>query len=94
MIEVEGKWMNITLRQLRKWGACEPQVELFKQLFGEEVELTEALVLEHGPKFDLNWIAEKIMTPERLEAYQKAIAPAEEAYEKATAAAFLDAVKE
>ena len=62
--------MIITLKQLRRLGACEPQVALFKERFGTSVELTEALMIEHGKDFDLDWIAAKVFTPEQYADYK------------------------
>ena len=54
--------MKITLKDLRRMGACSGQVELYKSLFGTEVELTREAVVQYGAQFDLNWIAFKIMS--------------------------------
>jgi hypothetical protein len=79
--------MTITLKQLRKMAACDSQVELFKQTFGESVELTRKLVLAHACKFDLHWFAYNYLKGKKLEAYDKAIAPAREACQKEIAPA-------
>jgi hypothetical protein len=63
--------MKITLDQLRSFGACNEQVALFERLFGSGVELTEALVLEHGSQFDLNWLARKLFRGDIRAEYQK-----------------------
>jgi hypothetical protein len=75
--------MKITLKQLRKLGACSGQVDLFKATFGKEAELTEALVLEHGPKFDIHWLAGKIFTAPIYEEYFMARATIDAEYLKA-----------
>ena len=62
--------MKITLRRLKKLEACTQQGVLFKELFGESVTLTEDVVKEHGAKFDINWLAEKVLTPEQYADYQ------------------------
>jgi hypothetical protein len=85
--------MTITLKQLRRMGACAPQVKLFKQTFGKSVELTRELVLAHASKFDLHWFACNYFKGKKLEAYQKARASAREAYQKAMASA-LEASRE
>jgi hypothetical protein len=72
--------MTITVKQLRMMKACDSQVELFKQTFGESVELTRELVLAHASKFDLHWFACDYLKGNKLEAYQKARASALEAY--------------
>jgi hypothetical protein len=71
----KGKQMKITLDQLKKLKACAGQVALFKELFGSGVELTEALVLEHGSQFDLDWLAERLFKGDILAEYWKARKP-------------------
>ena len=77
--------MTITMRQLRSLGACQEQLILFEQTFGSEIEITKKVVIEHGHKFDITWIAENILTSSQLETYEKAKAPLLETYEKAKA---------
>ena len=67
--------MKITLRQLRLLGACKPQVALFKETFGTEVELTEANAVRYGALFDINWIARKILQGDKLVDYEAKRAP-------------------
>ena len=62
--------MNITLKDLRRMGACEGQVDLYKQLFGESVKLTRANILRYGTRFELGWIVDKIMTKEQCADYE------------------------
>ena len=92
--------MKITLKMLE--GACEPQRDLFAKLFGQEVELTLALCIEHAAKFNLYWAAQNFLPPKSQaafnkaresagEAYDKACATASEAYYKAIATAFFNA---
>jgi len=73
--------MKITLRQLKKLGACTGQVNLFKELFGESVTLTEGVVKEHGAKFDTDWLAGEVLTPEQCCAYQAKCAPLDADYQ-------------
>ena len=67
--------MTITLSWLKKQKACEDQVKLFQELFGKSVKLTEELVLEHGSKFDLHWLASKAFSAPLLADYEAKIAP-------------------
>ena len=62
--------MKITLKQLRRLGACINQVELFKATFGAKVEITEAVCKEYGGKFDTNWLAWKLFSPELYAEYR------------------------
>ena len=67
--------MKITLKDLRRMGACSGQVELYKSLFGTEVELTLEAVVQYGAQFDLNWIAPKIMSEVQYADYVSKRAP-------------------
>ena len=73
--------MKITLRQLKLLGACIKQVELFKETFGDEVEITEAVVKEHGAKFNVAWLANNVLTPIQLADYEAKHAPIRADYE-------------
>ena len=79
--------MKITLAQLKKLGACEDQVALFRNNFGEEVEATEALCVKHAQKFNWNWAANNLLSAPARRAYDEAMASAQQAYEEATAPA-------
>jgi hypothetical protein len=52
----------LTLKQLKKAGACEDQCNLFKKLFGSEVRVTVSLAKKHCNKFDWEWVAENLLT--------------------------------
>ena len=62
--------MKITLKDLRRMGACSGQVELYKSLFGEEVEMTRENVLQYGAQFDLSWLAPNIMSEAQYADYE------------------------
>jgi len=72
--------MKVTLKQLRQLGACTEQVELFKETFGASVEITEAVVKEHGGKFGISWLAGKVLTPNQLANYKAKCAPLDADY--------------
>ena len=76
---------KITLSQLRKAHACMPQVSLFKETFGEEVEVSAELALKYASKFDFSWAAGHLLSRKGREAYDAAKAPIREAYDAATA---------
>jgi hypothetical protein len=80
--------MIVTVKQLREMGACVPQVKLFKKTFGESVELTRELVLDHASKFDLDWFAYHFLTREKRRAFNKMVNPALGVCLKATASAW------
>ena len=73
---------KITYQQLQDLNACSKQLQLFKELFGDSVELTESVVLEHGHKFDIEWFAFKILL---LAEYNKQVAPLWAEYNKQVA---------
>ena len=62
--------MKITLKQLRSIGACEPQVELFKETFGTEAELTVENAIRYGALFDIELIANKVLKGDKLTDYR------------------------
>ena len=68
--------MKITVKQLLALRACRDQVHLFQKKFGEEVEVTEELVLKHYQEFDLNWLARTMFTGPVLAEYEKIQGPA------------------
>ena len=82
--------MKITLKDLRRMGACSEQVTLFKSLFGEEVEMTRENVLQYGAQFNLNWIAPKIMSEAQYADYESKRAPLDADYESKRAPLFAD----
>ena len=63
--------MKITLAQLRKLGACPDEVAIFEKLFGESVEVTEALCVKHAEKFDWDWAAKRLLTKTQLDEYER-----------------------
>ena len=62
--------MKITVKQLKKLGACKNQVVLFQSIFGESVTLTKEVVKEHGHKFDVDWLAHKLLTHTQIIDYE------------------------
>ena len=82
--------MKITLKDLRRMGACSGQVELYKSLFGTEVELTREAVVQYGAQFDLNWIAPKIMSEAQYADYESNRASLYADYESKRAPLFAD----
>ena len=79
--------MTITLKQLRRKGACEPQVQLFKTTFGQSAEVTIETALKMADKFDWTWAAKKLLPAPAWKAFSEARAQAWKAYEEATATA-------
>ena len=80
--------MTITLKQLRRKGACEPQVQLFKTTFGQSAEVNLETALKMADKFDWNWAAANLLPAPAWKAYDEARAQASKAYKEATAPAW------
>jgi hypothetical protein len=72
--------MKITLKQLRRAGACEGQVQLFKDAFGTEAEANEENARKMAQSFDWSWASDRLLTLSQREAYRAIVALAWEAY--------------
>ena len=77
--------MIITLKQLKDLRACQEQVYLFEETFGESVEVTRELCLEYAS--DLRWFASKGFRKNQLATYKAAIVEPQAVYEAAIAEA-------
>ena len=55
---------------LRARRACEPQLQLFQQTFGDSVELTEELAKEHFGLFRVSWAAAVFLTFENWKIFE------------------------
>ena len=77
----------LTLATLREKGTCEEQVAIFRKLFGAQVEITEALCVEHARVFSWEWAAEELLSAPARKAYDEAAALADKAYREAVALA-------
>jgi hypothetical protein len=78
---------TLTLQTLNDKKACTGQLLLFKQLFGESVEISESACILVADKFDWNWAANKLLSTSARKAYYEATASAGEAYHEARASA-------
>ena len=82
----------ITLTLLKSLDACQAQVDLFAQTYGESVTPTLALFEAAAQLFDFDWLGGKVfgeayreaLAP-HLKAYREAVAPHLKAYEEARA---------
>lgn len=81
----------ITLKMLRDLEACQDQVDLFEETFGQSVTLTKAIVNQHAGKFDICWFASQVLKGPALAEYKKVQGPAWAEYKKARDLAFYDA---
>ena len=65
--------MNITLSLLKSKGACDNQVLLFRNHFGEgPAPLDDATALRMASVFDFGWAAQNLLSPEGWKAYEEA----------------------
>lgn len=77
---------TLTLKQLTYAGACEGQVELFRERFGESVKVTEELCRSVAGEFDWGWAARCLLSRAAQDTYDAAEATAWDAYYAARAA--------
>lgn len=65
----------VTLRQLKKAGACSEYRNLFKDLFGAKgrLKITESNVAALASVFNLYWAAGNLLTPKQQGVYQSRI---------------------
>lgn len=76
--------MEVTYRQLKVFGACQHQLNLFKATFGiNPVIVTEFLCLEHFDKFCWDWAADNLLSASARAEYQRATASPLAEYERA-----------
>jgi hypothetical protein len=54
----------ITIQQIRQRQACNEQVGLFHQIWGERVDVTEEEFRKHASKFDWAWGADRLLPRE------------------------------
>ena len=66
----------ITLDVLIEKKACQDQVDLFKQHFGESVEITEEICLKYYDKFVIERVVVNMLNEEQREAYMVIQGPA------------------
>lgn len=72
----------LSLQTLIDKGACLSQVELFREKFGESVEVTESLANQVVHEFDFDWAARHLLSTPTYKEYKKLCAPAYEEYKK------------
>ncbi len=80
--------MKITLEWLREQRACDDQVAIFKQVFGNEAALDmPSAVKAIEARLDLDWLAGHLLGPAAGAEYDRVRAPALAQYDRVTAAA-------
>ena len=73
---------TLTIKDLRAADACEKQVKLFEQHFGDGGTVTLAKVRKVASLFDWNWAARYLLSPARRAEYERIVAPALAKYER------------
>jgi hypothetical protein len=71
---------TLKVQTLIRKGACKDQVSLFRDRFGNSVEVTEALCLSVARNFDFIWAAQNLLTPTAFAEYRRAVMPVWAAY--------------
>jgi len=80
----------LTVSTLVALGACIEQRAKFKALFGDSVEITEALCVEHASTFNFDWAALHLLSAPARSEYERVRAAAWAEYERVTAAAWAE----
>ena len=75
----------VTLQQLKDYKACDRQVELFEKYFGNSVVLTKRIIKKYCSKFDIDWLANEVLSDPLWKQYEDAVAPLRKQYEDAVA---------
>jgi hypothetical protein len=74
----------ISAELIRRKNACQEELALFIDTFGHgTVHVTEALCIEHGPKFNMNWAADNLLSQEGLALYMAEKVKADAVYNAA-----------
>jgi len=82
--------MMLILQTLIDKRACTAQVDLFRHIFGESVEITSALCESVAAQFDWNWASRYLLTPAALAEYERVQGPALAEYERVQGAALAE----
>src|SRR6266567_2185200 len=66
-----SKIMHITLKQLKRLGACETELLRFRAYFGDSVALTRDVCVGHARDFSFSWAAAHLLSASGCAAYQE-----------------------
>ena len=78
----------LLLQTLIDKRACTAQVQLFRQTFGESVEITPALCESVAAQFDWTWASNNLLTPAAYAEYERVQGPAYAEYKRVQARTF------
>lgn len=74
----------INAKRLAELGACEPELDRFREIFGEgDAPLTVETAVKYAEDFSWGWAAEKLLTPSLRCEYEEAEGSLWYAYRKA-----------
>jgi hypothetical protein len=82
--------MKITAALLKRKQACSSQVALFKELFPNGAEVTEAICAGVADKFDWKWAAQNLLSASASAEYERVCASASAEYERVCASAYAE----
>lgn len=80
----------LSVETLRARGACERAQALFRERWGDSVEVTEARCVSVADLFDWDCAAQKLLSPTAWAEYRRAGAPASDEYRRACASAWAE----
>src|SRR5208282_4293220 len=73
--------MHLTYRKLKLAGACSQQLERFRELFPNGVDVTAAVCASVAKEFDWDWAARNLLTSRLWDDYEAKRAPLRDDYE-------------
>jgi len=82
--------MKLTANDLEKAHACQLQIWLFREHFGDGGTVTLAKVRKVAALFDWDWAAEHLLSRKSLAEYKRVRASALAGYDRATASAWAE----
>ena len=82
--------MIITAEFLESKNTCGRQIDLFRAMFGESVDITPELCRAMADKFDWDWAAEFLLNAPAWAEYKRLNAPAWAEYERLNALTWVE----
>jgi len=78
---------KITYQTIAGKLACKNQLDAFRALFGESVDITPELCVTHAFAFDWDWAGDNLLSPTALAEYDRTSASARAEHQRAGASA-------
>src|ERR1039457_2849239 len=76
---------KITVASLKHLGACEHELNRFRELFPNGTEVTVELCVKHAADFSWDWAADNLLSSTGRAVYQRDRAPIHAVYQRALA---------